>query len=70
MYLPRYSGTGEKIDKLEKELESARKQSMFDRETARAELSRHRQSHYGVLSQLQVTKKQIPIYSIAAADRK
>ncbi|CAM9140456.1 unnamed protein product, partial [Laminaria digitata] len=49
----KYSGTGDKIEMLQKDLDSNRKQSTFDRETARAELSRHRQSHYSVLSELQ-----------------
>lgn len=50
----RYSGTDERIETLETELESSRKQAAFDKDTAKAELSALRQRHYEVLSQLQV----------------
>lgn len=50
----RYSGTDERIEALEKELESCRKQALFEKETTQAAISTLRQSQYETLSQLQV----------------
>lgn len=52
----RYSGTDERIENLEKELECCKKQALFDKETAQAALSTLRQSQYEALSQLQVRR--------------
>lgn len=55
----RYSGTDERIETLEKELESCRKQALFDKDTAQSALSTLRQSQYGALTQLQVGDQEL-----------
>eukprot|EP00903_Cladosiphon_okamuranus_P007969 g7691.t1 len=49
----KYSGADERLETLEKELESCRKQTIFDKETSQSALTTLRQHHYEALSQLQ-----------------
>eukprot|EP00752_Nemacystus_decipiens_P005509 g4985.t1 len=55
----KYSGTDERIEALEKELESCRKQALFDKETTQSTLSALRQSQYEALSQLQDSRDEL-----------
>ncbi|CAM9502342.1 unnamed protein product [Hapterophycus canaliculatus] len=55
----KYSGTDERIETLETELESSKKQAAFNGETTKTELSALRQGHYDVLSQLQESSDEL-----------
>ncbi|CAM9507245.1 unnamed protein product, partial [Scytosiphon promiscuus] len=55
----KYSGTDQRIETLERELKASREQAVFDKETAKAELSTLRQRQYEILSQLQESSDQL-----------